>query len=889
VSQHTPDTGQAGVHADVGLLERDDALAALARHLASARGGSGRMVLLAGEAGVGKTALLRAFSREPDATSVFWGYCDPLSEPRPFGPFVDIALQLGWRDDEALVSVPRSALFTRLLTRLSDRPGSVVVIEDVHWADDATLDLIRFIGRRAGDHPVLFLVSHRDDELGRAHPLRAVLGDLARASAVERLRLPPFGLPAVELLCEGSGHDPRQVMERTGGNPFFVTELLAAPESAGVPGKVSDAVLARCSRLTPAAHEALEMAAVVGARASTRLLDELLAGQGSAVDECLVAGVLVVAGTDVSFRHELARRAVLEAVPPARRARLHATVLRVLRRAPQRGSALAALVHHAHFAGDDEAVLELAPDAGQYASAAGSHRQAAGHYRMALRRADLMTRAQEASLLEALALQCAAIDELDEAVAARRRAIELCRLERDRLGESRNLAHLTGLDFNLGLTQDAEDASRSAIELAEPLGVSAELARADRAQATLRMLSRDVHEAVEWAQRAVDLAESLGDAGVLGEALNAIGSARTILDPDHGAEALERSLELARRNSQHVQAANAYGNLGSAFGEVWRVGQADDWLSAGIAFSAQYDLDGQRHYMLAWRALVLVKSGRLDEAGAAATEALSPARVGTITRIMGLLALGLLRTRRGDPGGQAALDEALELAERTDALQRVAPVRAARAEAAWLAGDAETAGQEASAAYALAFSKQHAAFTGELGYWMWKAGRDVALPDWAAPQFALQVAGRPLEAAEVWQRLGCPYERLRALSEADETSQLEALAGFTTLGARPAADVLRHELRRKGVRRIPRGPRESARTNPWGLSRRELQVLELVTDGLSNDQIARQLVLSTRTVEHHVSAVLQKLGAASRGEAAALLQRGRPRERSTDERSPDPS
>jgi predicted ATPase len=722
------------------------------------------MLLLAGEAGVGKTSLLRAFEEQIGTTTpVLWGYCDPLSQPRPFGPFLDIALQLAW-GDEGLLSVPRNDLFTDLLSRLANRPGSVVVVEDTHWADDATLDLLRFIGRRAGGLPILLLASHRDDEVGRTHPLRAALGDLARAPAVARLHLAPLGLPAVKLLCDGSNHDPVQVLERTGGNPFFVTEVLAAPETARVPGKVTDAVRARCSRLSASARAALETAAVVGGRASVRLLDELLDGEGWAVDECLEAGVLVMAGTEVAFRHELARRAVLDAIPAVRRAELHRQVLGALRRGPRNGSRLTMLVHHADCAGDDEAVLELAPLAGEHASTAGAHRQSAGHYRLALRRANLLAPQEEATLLEAFALQCSAIDELDEAVAARGRAADICRREGNALGESRNWAYLAGLYFNLGVTAEAEDASRRAIELAEPSGESVELARAYRSQATLRMLSRDVHEAVEWAKRAVDLAEALGDEVILGEALNAMGSAKTLVDPDHGSDALKRALDLALRNNQHVQAANAYGNLGSAFGEVWRTQRADEWLSAGIAFSAQYDLDAQRHYMLAWQALVRVRAGRLDEAGVAATEALSPATVGTITRITGLLALGLLRTRRGDPGGKAALDEALELAERTGALQRVAPVRAARAEAAWLAGDRDTAASEASAAYEQAVSKRHAAFTGELGYWMWKAGGPVSLPDWAAAQFALQVSGRPKDAAQVWQRLGCPYERLRALS-----------------------------------------------------------------------------------------------------------------------------
>jgi DNA-binding CsgD family transcriptional regulator len=274
--------------------------------------------------------------------------------------------------------------------------------------------------------------------------------------------------------------------------------------------------------------------------------------------------------------------------------------------------------------------------------------------------------------------------------------------------------------------------------------------------------------------------------------------------------------------------------------------------------------------MLAWRAITALRLGRLADAAAMAERALRSTEVGTITRIMGLLALGLMRSRRGDPGATPTLDEALALAERTGTLQRVAPVRAARAEAAWLAGDAVRARQEAAAAYELALAKRHRAFVGELGYWLWRTGEEVALPGWAAPQFALQVDGQARRAADAWQRLGCPYERLRALAEADDEGRLEAVAGFTAMGARPAADLVRRQLRATGVRRIPRGPRGTTSENPWGLTARELQVLELVADGLSNAAIARRLVLSTRTVEHHVSAVLAKLGVTSRGEAAAL-------------------
>ncbi len=229
-----------------------------------------------------------------------------------------------------------------------------------------------------------------------------------------------------------------------------------------------------------------------------------------------------------------------------------------------------------------------------------------------------------------------------------------------------------------------------------------------------------------------------------------------------------------------------------------------------------------------------------------------------------------MRSRRGDPVAVPVLDEALELAERTGTLQRLAPVRAARAEAAWLDGDPHRTRREAAAAYDLALRKRHRAFVGELGYWLWRSGAEVRLPDWAARPFALQVSGDGRRAADAWERLGCPYERLRALAEADDAGRLDAVTGFVALGASPAADLVRRELRARGVRGIPRGPREATSENAWGLTARELQVLDLVADGLSNAAIARRLVLSTRTVEHHVSAVLRKLGTASRGEAAAL-------------------
>jgi DNA-binding CsgD family transcriptional regulator len=246
--------------------------------------------------------------------------------------------------------------------------------------------------------------------------------------------------------------------------------------------------------------------------------------------------------------------------------------------------------------------------------------------------------------------------------------------------------------------------------------------------------------------------------------------------------------------------------------------------------------------------------------------------VNVITRITALLALGRLRLRRGDPGVDTALDEALELATWTTTVQRLGPAHAARAEAAWLAGDTQRTLAEARAVYDLAESKRHPWFTGELAYWRWRAGDQVALPEWTAVPYARQIAGDWLGAAEAWEQLGCPYEQARALADGDDDAQIAALAIFERLGARPMAEYIRQNMKAAGVQAIPRGPRKSTRQNPFNLTNRQLEILDLLTENLTNAEIAARLHISPKTVDHHVSAILAKLDVHSREEAATLAR-----------------
>jgi DNA-binding CsgD family transcriptional regulator len=351
-----------------------------------------------------------------------------------------------------------------------------------------------------------------------------------------------------------------------------------------------------------------------------------------------------------------------------------------------------------------------------------------------------------------------------------------------------------------------------------------------------------------------------------------VGSAILVTGDDRGRPHLDRCLAVARENGLDSLVGLAYLNIGSSYGEQYRFAEADRELAEGIAFARNRDLDHATHYMSAWVALTRLYQGRWAEAGDVATALIAEPNLAAVSKIMALVALGRVRARRGDPGTAGALDEALELASRTETLQRLAPVHAARAEFAWLTGDRERAATEARAVYDLAARHRHRWHVGEFSYWRSLTDDRVLVPKWAARPFSLQIASNWKRAAAEWNRLGCPYEEARALAEGDVPAQMRALEIFDALGAVPAAALLRQRLRAAGVSRIPRGRRFSTRTNPFGLTTRELETLGGMARGLTNSDIGAELNISVKTVDHHVSAVLAKLGATSRRDAARIAR-----------------
>ena len=847
------------------LVERELFLERLDDCLAAARAGSGRLVLVAGEAGAGKTSLARRFAEDlPRGVRVLWGACDPLSTPRPLAPFRDM-------EPVAPLLEGRRARY-ELLTALLDelRLPTVMVAEDVHWADEATLDALRFLGRRVTGVRSLVLATYREDEVGPGHPLRAVLGDLATTAGCARLHVPPLSTAGVRTLAAGHALDPERLHRVTGGNPFYVSEVLAAPGWT-VPASVSDAVLARAARLPDGARALVDVVSLAPGGLEPEIAVLLADADAAALDEAVERGVLLAGGPRLTFRHELARLAVEAAVPAGRRLGLQAALLAALE---ERSADLARLAHHADEAGAGEHVLRYAPAAAREASARGSHREAASQYERALRYADGLPPAELADLLSAFAEERTGFDEPADRLALLERIAALRRRCGDERGLGEVLTLLSLTTWGTGRSAEALELAAEAVAHLEPLDEGPELAYAYAAYSIQEMLARHGDEAVRWGTRAIELAERHDASAALHMALNAVGAARLVcFEEPEGVESLERSARLATANGDDFAVGRALGNLGTSLGELRRYPEATACLEQAVAFDDDHDLDGLGGYAKSWLAKVRFEQGAWDEADRLAAEALLRRDVLIIIPITALTVRGRVRVRRGDPDGAALLDEAWELAERTGDIQRLWPVAAGRAEWAWLSGRMDEIEALVRPTYELAASLAVRWPIGELGFWLARAGSLDRVHPAAAEPYALQASGDWRAAAGVWERLGCPYEHAEALAEGDEPAMREALGILARLGAEPAADRLREQMRRAGVRRVPARPRASTRSAPAQLTRRQLEVLELLEHGLSNAEIAGRLFISEKTAGHHVSAILQKLGAGSRGEAAAAARK----------------
>jgi DNA-binding CsgD family transcriptional regulator len=870
------------------LLERDAVLAELDRCRRVTARGCGRVVLLRGEAGVGKTAVITRFvAGLGQRTRVLRGWCDALATPRPLGPLIDMVAGLSGeqatRLRAAIDAGDSEAIYARLVGLFGDANAWVCVIEDMHWADGATLDLVRFLARRIDALPVLIVVSYRDDGIGPTHPLAVLLGDMATCAAVTRIGLDPLSAAAVAALAAGSGVNAEELYRLTGGNPFFVTEVLAAGVNAlgdgDLPRSVSEAVAGRLARLSATGRETAHAAAVCGPRADPALLAAVCPGAAAALAECLESGVLVADNDTVGFRHELSRRATVEKIPDYQRKVLHKRALTVLGEPPIDPNRLAALVFHAEQAGDADAVIGYGPAAAKRALTFGANREAAELYALVLRHADSVTDQQKVIWLEQHALSSYLSGVADDSVRSLRAAITLRHTLGDRLGEGDDLRWLSRMLFPLGRTAEAIEAARASLRLLDGLGPTPQLAWSLVHMAELAAFGYDP-ACADYAARAVTLGTQLGELSIVVRA-RCCAALATVLRTDAGWDELEDGWCDAIAMEGQAELAGTIGAFVCWMAALHHdLDRAELKIAETGPFCHEQDLGGFASLINGADALLGLHRGDWVRAASCAEDVLTGPELSSLSRFLPLITLALIAARRGRPIG-SLLNEALAAAEPDDFF-RSGVVWAARAEVGWLAGEDDTARAEAQAGLAAAPAHADPWLVGHLQRWVYLAGGDPSptiIGDPVTP-YHLELCGDWSAAAAEWTRRDCPYDAAIAQLGGDVDAVQAALSTFRRLGARSAARRAQQRLAQMRGRTSDLR-RKDTTADPHGLTSRQRDVLELLAAGHSDAEIAAALCISRKTANAHVCAIMAKLGVHNRTRAAAYAHQS-PRIRDMD-------
>ncbi len=851
------------------MLERAAALEDLQAAAGEAAAGRGSVLAISGEAGIGKTTLLRAFLADiPRGWRVLTGACDDLLTARPLGPLRDAASGIGGPLEEALLSTRTEEVFSTLVAELRRLAPVILVIEDLHWADDATLDVLAYLVRRIESLPAVLVTTFRDDGSVGEHPLFGLLGALA-SYRVHRLSLAPLSAQAVEVLARDTEWAGSALHAVTGGNPFYVTETLAAPRSADVPETVAQSVVARVRRLGARTRRALEQLSIVPRMVEFELADSLLGDELSALDEAEECGVIEVRAGGIAFRHELARRAVQRSVPRLRRRALHGAVTTVLigRQEPD----LARIVHHAVQAGDVEAVCRYAPAAGRESAVAGSHRQALAHFESALRYADRMAPVDQARVLDDYSWELYNAHRFTEAILASARAVQTFKSVGDTARLSEALIRMSRHQYMQGAIEEALAAGRQAIEVLDRTGGSLPRASAATNHAALLALAGDPADATAALHRAAQLAERDGRSDLICLCRNYESIARSDLTPSGRIGVLTESLHLALDLGLHELAARGYTNLVEMLYRYGRFEELGTILEDGLDFTADHGFSSHAYNLQVHRALLLMRSGELAEAESALQAAIDERSDPGMLHVYSTPTLARVRMRRGMPGTPEDLQAAWAGARDLRMVTGLGFAGTALAEWALLAGRPDVAAATLHQWSEHADRPAAGPITAELLRYSQRAGVDVGrveIPPDCPPALAAGLRGDWRRAAQEWSALGDSYEAALELAESgliEET--LEALRLLDRIDASAAATLVRRRLKQLGVKVVPRGPMAQTRANPAGLTPRQLDVLELLSADLTNAQIAGELFLSVRTVDHHVSSILTKLGVQSRSHA----------------------
>lgn len=771
------------------LVERDDELRAMRELLDRAiASGHGSVVLVSGEAGVGKSSLCAELCREAAArATVLTGRCDDLLTPRAMGPLRDVAATFGGVLAGAVDSGDHDKVVEATFALLREGP-SVLVVEDMHWADDATIDLVRVVGRRISAVPALLVLTYRDDEIDPTGAFRRALGSFT-SEFTRRIELAPLSCDGVRVLAADSAVDADALHEITRGNPFFVSEVLAGGSGA-VPATVRDAVLARVARLGDGTRAFLGVLSVVPARVSRALAARLADHASECLAEAERRGVLNGNADEVWFRHELARRAVETSMTAAERVDAHRRVLEVL--LDDRPAEASRIVHHADGAGDVDRLVEWAPRAMADAARLGAHGEAALLGELVLAREGALSAAVEAHVATVAAYSLYLLNRFEDSYSMSARAVAAGERAQDARLLSDALGVFSRAAFWARGSHAATEAAVQAVELLRELDdrprlalAMAEVARVRSNLGTLGVVAEPSAGALEAAESALALAEELGRPDLVSQALTYRGSSRLALGDTNGWRDLDRATALVGDDSRIELVVRAYVNWSGSALRAGRLEEALAHVDRGLACAADGEFFAGEYRLELTRQSALLASGRWAEAEVGLRELLGrrgdPGNMRPLAQV--LLAQLLARTGRlGE--AESTLRPAVERASVSDEVLLVGPVAEAAVETAWLAGDRVPA--IAAHALALAHRRRHRLTLGAVTRRLQRAGEAVpGVPDAPGP-WGAATTGDPRAAAAGFDRLCERYEAAVELTCAGDAAGLRRLRdiGATAVVAR---------------------------------------------------------------------------------------------------------
>jgi DNA-binding CsgD family transcriptional regulator len=848
------------------LTERGDFLEQLHSQFENIKYEEGHTIFVSGEAGIGKTSLVKTFCKElKDKCTIYQGICDALFTPRPLSPVYDILLQMrnGVPGNTSDIT-DRTAFFTSVFHELKmQKEASVVIFEDIHWADEATLDFIKFLTRRITQLHCLFILTYRDNEIHAHHPLRNVLGQL-NPESFTRLQLPPLSKEAVEKMAAEKGYNGEDVYKISGGNPFYVNEILAS-YSPGIPDNIRDSIVSVYNLLDEKTKSVWNILSVFPAGLEAHHLEKLVPSYGPAIQNCIKFKILIHDNERLFFKHELYRRTIETSLSPLIRVELNKHILVTFREIFEREGKIEQLIHHAKNANDYDAVIYYAPDAGRKAASIGAHIEASRLFLTAIEYYQGHDEDLLIQFYESYAYECYLTNQLKEAIIYIGKSLNLWKKKNNTEKMGDNMRFLSRLWWWDGNRKKAENFGEEAIEVLEKQPTSRAKAMAYSNMSHLKMLSDQPAECIFWGEKAIKMAKEAGDQEILSHALNNVGDIQVRIPSSQqkGIQLLQQSLEIALKNSYHEHVARAYTNLAHNGMLIKDYELAKDAWETGIQYCEERDLDSWTVYMLSGKAKLNLETGKWDEAFIIATNLIKNETLPTVVKIGALTVLATIRMRRGDTDVLPLLNEAKEKAFETMELQRIIPVLVALLEFEWITGESAIDKETIDSTISMVEKMGNIYENSEFAFWMLKA-RKQSIP---LTEFYEGYDMNNQAAATIWEKAGCRYQQAFALFAGNDNAKREAIAMIHELGAHAVFEKMKFEMRSSGIKSIPRGVRKTTQSNPALLTDRELDVLKLLQEGLQNKEIAARLFISAKTVDHHISSILYKLEVKSRTKA----------------------